>query len=129
MFRYDQPIIINAILSRQLPKNARLGARIRYGSGNPYTPVVNRIYNLGNHRFDPIYGERDSARLPPFFSLDVRYDKEFVFNTWTFTAYLDIQNITNARNIEVMQWSNDYTQEEPIQGLPILPIIGLKGEY
>ncbi|MEC7986966.1 MAG: TonB family protein [Myxococcota bacterium] len=129
LFRYDQPYIINAILSRQFPKNVRLGARLRYGAGNPYTPVVNRVYNLSNHRFRPVYGERDSGRLPAFLSLDVRYDKEFVFNRWTFNVYIDIQNITNATNVEVMQWSYDYTAEEPIQGLPLFPIIGLKGEY
>ena len=121
LFTYDQPFLLNGIVSHQFLNNWRAGVRVRYGAGNPYTPVVNRIYNLNNRQFIPIYGDSDSGRLPPFFSLDVRVDKDFVFNNWTLTAYTDIQNLTNAVNVEIMQWSNDYTQEEPIQGLPIFP--------
>ena len=78
----------------------RLGARYRYGSGNPYTPVVNRIYDLSSREFVPVYGERDSARLPLLKSLDIKIDKDYVYDKWTLTAYLDIQNATYSRNVE-----------------------------
>jgi hypothetical protein len=129
LFTYDQPVVLNALATRQLPKNWRLGARYRYGSGNPYTPVVNRIYDLSNREFVPVYGSRDSGRLPPFKSLDIRIDKDYVYDKWTLTAYLDIQNATYVRNVEVQAWTYDYAEAEPIESNPPLPAFGFKGEW
>jgi TonB family protein len=129
LFIYDQPIVINALYSQLLPKNWRLGGRLRYGSGNPYTPVANRIYSLDQREFIPIYGERDSGRLPPFFSLDVRVDKEYTFRNWKLGTYLDIQNATSYSNVEIMSWSEDFSEETPIQGTPVFPVFGFKGEW
>lgn len=129
LFEYDQPIVINALASQELGKNWRVGSRVRYGSGNPYTPVVNRIYALDSRSFIPVYGERDSARLPPFFSLDLRVDKEWEFEKWGLGIYLDIQNATYAKNVEVMGWSYDYSEAEPVEAIPPVPSFGLKGKW
>ena len=129
LFEYDQPLVLNALVSQKLPKRWRIGARVRYGSGNPYTPVANRIYNHDRREFIPVYGERDSGRLPPFFSLDIRIDKDYVFKNWTLTTYLDIQNATNARNVETQGYSYDYREEEPTLSSPPLPAFGLRGEW
>ena len=129
LFAYDQPFVINALLSQQLAKNRRFGFRIRYSAGNPYTPVVNRVYDLNTRSFFPVYGERDSGRINPFFALDIRYDKDYTFDKWKLTTYIDIQNATYAKNIELMAWDYDYTNEQPIEGQPPFPIFGIKGEW
>ncbi|MGB0638332.1 MAG: TonB-dependent receptor, partial [Myxococcota bacterium] len=129
LFEYDQPLVINALVSQKLPKRWRIGTRVRYGSGNPYTPVVNRIYNHDRREFIPVYGERDSGRLPPFFSLDLRIDKDYVYKKWTLTTYLDIQNATYSKNVETQGYSYDYGEEEPILSNPPLPAFGLRGEW
>ena len=129
LFRYDQPLVVNALASRELPRAWRLGARVRYTSGNPYTPVVNRIYDMDSRRFFPVYGDADSARLPPFWSVDLRIDKDYVFKTWTLTAYLDLQNAFYAKNVEVQSWTYDYSAENPVVGNPPLPAFGLKGSF
>ena len=129
LFLYDQPVVINALYTQILPKNWRLGGRVRFGSGNPYTPVSNRVYDMSSREFIPVYGERDSGRLDPFFSLDVRVDKEYTFRNWKLGTYLDIQNATNYKNVEIQSWSYDYSEETPIQGQPTFPIFGFKGEW
>jgi TonB family protein len=129
LFTNDQPFVINALASQKLPKRWRVGVRGRVGAGDPYTPVVNRVYDLGSRSFIPIYGERDSARLPPTWSVDIRIDKEWKFRHWALTAYLDLQNAFNVQNPEVMSWTYDYSAEDPISGLPILPAFGLRGEW
>ena len=129
LFAYDQPFVINALLSQQLSKNRRFGFRIRYSAGNPYTPVVNRIYDLNTRNFFPVYGERDSGRINPFFALDIRYDKDYTFDKWKLTTYIDIQNATYYKNTELMAWTYDYTEEQPIEGQPPFPIFGIKGEW
>ena len=129
LFEYDQPLVLTALVSHELPKNWRIGGRARFGSGNPYTPVVSSTYDLDRRAFTPVYGEVDSARLPPFFSLDVRIDKEFQFRNWSFTTYLDVQNATNNANVDVIGWTDDFSEEEPITGLPLIPAFGFKGGW
>jgi outer membrane receptor for ferrienterochelin and colicin len=129
LFTFDQPYLFNALFSWLMPKNKRIGARVRYGAGNPYTPVVNSIYDLDTRTFSAVNGEQDSGRVDPFFSLDIRYDKTYVFDLWKLTTYIDIQNITNYPNIELMSYNFDYSEERPITGLPIFPALGIQGEW
>lgn len=129
LFRYDQPWVLNALASHELPRGWRLGGRFRASAGDPYTPVANRVYDLSSRSFLPVFGEPDSARLPPFWSVDLRVDKEWRFKVWSLTAYLDLQNALNVTNPEVMSWTWDYGDEAPIEGLPIIPAFGLRGEW
>jgi hypothetical protein len=129
LFRYDQPYTLNILASRELKKNRRLGLRLRSSSGYAYTPVINRIYDLDRRQFVPIYGESDEGRLPPFFSLDIRFDKEWVLRKFNLSAYIDLQNATNSTNPEIMSWNYDYSEEQPFQSNPTLPAFGLKIEW
>lgn len=129
LFTYDQPLVLNALGTHQLGRGWRIGGRVRYGSGNPYTPVANRTYDLDSRGFQPVYGPLDSARLPAFFSLDARIDKDFVYRSWKLTTYLDVQNVTNRVNVDVPGWTDDYSEEDPIAGLPIIPAFGVRGEW
>jgi hypothetical protein len=129
LFRYDQPIVLNALVSRALPRRWRVGTRVRFTAGDPYTPVVNRLYELDGRSFIPVYGETDSSRLPPFWSVDLRVDRDYKFRRWTLTAYLDLQNAFYAKNVEVMSWTYDYREEAPVTGNPPLPAFGLKGSF
>jgi hypothetical protein len=129
LFTFDQPLVFTALFSHELPKRWRIGSRFRYGTGNPYTPVVNRSFDLGRQEFRPVYGERDSERLRSFRQLDLRIDKDWVFKAWTLTAYLDVQNLTNAQNVETIAWTFDFSEENPTTGLPVLPAFGFRGEW
>jgi len=129
LFAYDQPVLLNALVSRELPRRWRLGARVRFGSGNPYTPVVNAIYRMEERDWIPVYDSGQSARLKPFFSLDLRVDRSWAFRRWDLTAYLDVQNATYYDNVEVMFYSADYREEQPVTGLPVLPTFGFEGVW
>ncbi|MEC7242639.1 MAG: TonB family protein [Myxococcota bacterium] len=129
LFRYDQPVVLTAVGSHDFGNGWRLGSRVRFSSGYPYTPVVNSFYDLQTREFVPVFGERSSARLPNFFSVDLRIDKEYEFQRWVLTTYLDIQNLTNTTNAEVIAWTYDYEQEEGIESNPLFPAFGLKGEW
>lgn len=129
LFRYDQPLTLTALGSYELARGWRVGGRVRYGSGNPYTPVVNRVYDLNERSFIPVYGDAQSERTPAFFSADLRIDKEYVLRNMVIGTYLDLQNATNRANPELMNWNYDYSEETPVNGLPLLPAFGLRGEW
>jgi hypothetical protein len=84
---------------------------------------------MATREFIPVFGERSSARLPAFFSFDVRIDKTYVFKKWQLETYLDIQNATVAQNPEVIAWTYDYRELDPITSNPPLPVFGLKGSW
>ncbi len=129
VFDQDQPVVLNALASRQLAGRWRVGARWRYASGKPYVPVANRVLDLNSHAFFPVWDEAARSRLPAYWAFDVRVDKDFVFRKWMLTAYLDLMNATNRRNLEMVTPSADYSQEIPVYGLPIIPAFGLRGEW
>lgn len=128
LFEYDQPVVINALASQDLPRRWKVGARFRYGSGNPYTPVVNRWLDLESGDWQPVYSD-EQARTSAFWQLDLRVDKTWVFNRWELSFYLDLQNATNRANAEIVGYTNDFYEEAPVNGLPIIPAFGLRGEW
>lgn len=129
LFSYDQPVVLTALGTTTMPKNWRLGSRLRFGSGNPYTPVVQRFQDMESRVFVPVYGDVDSERLAPFFAIDLRVDKTWTFSRWRLTGSLDLQNISVRSNQEVPAWTSTYTDFTPISGLPPIPVFGLKGEW
>ncbi|MGE3975446.1 MAG: TonB-dependent receptor plug domain-containing protein [Bdellovibrionales bacterium] len=128
-FQYDQTHNINLLVSYDFPRNWKLSSRARYVTGNPTTPVVGGIYDSDNDVYIPVRGPYFSERLEPFFQLDLRADKKWVYDTWILWAYLDIQNISSQKNAESIRYSYDYSSKATITGLPIFPTLGVKGEF
>ncbi len=126
--QYDQTHSVNLLSSYQWA-NWQLGSRLRFVTGTPYTPIVSATFDADNDVYIPTRGELFSARNSNFLQLDVRADRKWIYDTWIFSAYLDIQNITNTKNQESLTYSYDYSQEKPITGLPVLPSVGVKGEF
>ena len=91
--------------------------------------ACNRILSLENHTYVPVFDTSTTARMPSHFTLDARIDKAWVYDRWSLTAYLDLQNATNRRNVEMISWSYDWIDEIPIYGLPIIPAFGVRGEW
>lgn len=50
-------------------------------------------------------------------------------DTWTLSTYLSLVNATNRVNVEANQYSFDYSEQAGVRGIPILPILGLKGSW
>jgi len=128
-FSFDQPHILTALGTYKLSDRWTFGARYRLVSGNPYTPVVGSVYDAGSDVFVPRYGPVNSARLAAFQALDLRVDRTWTFERWRFGLYLDVQNVANRGNPEGWQYRYDFLDRTPLTGLPILPILGLKGEW
>jgi TonB family protein len=130
LFQYDQTHILTVIGTYQLPRNWQVGARFRYVTGDPTTPVNNAAFNssVGGDNYLPIYSSKYSTRVPAFHQLDIRLDKTWIYNKWIFTAYVDLQNVYNRSNPEQVQFNYNYQKSQYTNGFPIYPIIGLRGE-
>ncbi|HEY8923237.1 MAG TPA: TonB family protein [Polyangia bacterium] len=128
-FELDQTHILTLVLSRQLPRGFQAGGRYRYVTGTPTTPVLGAFYDAVSDRYVPIAGPRYGARLPSFNQLDLRVDKTFTFDRWRLSVYLDVQNVLRAENPEAFGYNFDYRQRHPISGLPLLPVLGVRGDF
>jgi TonB family protein len=125
----DQTHNLVVVASYKLPFDFIFGAKIRYSTGPLNTPFVGAIYDANGNYYFPLFGEPFSRRLPDFFQLDVRLDKRFVFNNWMLAFYVDVQNVTNRANVEAVTYNFDYTRQQYVQGLPILPVVGVRAEW
>lgn len=120
----DQPHVLTAVGSWTLGNSWRVGARLRVASGNPLTPVVGRTLDADGE-FQPVFGEEMSERLTAFSQLDLRVDREWRRNWGTIAVFLDVQNATNAVNVEGRVYEDDYSGYEQTNGLPIFPSFGI----
>ncbi len=128
--QYDQPHNLIIIGSYKLPFDFIFGVRIRYVSGPLVTPILGAIYDANGNYYVPVPAQQEfTRRLPDFFQMDLRLDKRFVFKNWMLSLYLDVQNVTNQKNVEQLVYNHDFTKEAFITGLPILPVLGAKGEW
>lgn len=128
LFDRDQTHILALAASYRLGGGWELGVTFRYTSGTPYTPVASSSYDATNDVYVPRLGAAMSARNPAFNRLDLRVQKTWTFSRWSLAVYLDMQNVWNAENREGFSYSYDYRQRQGVRGLPILPILGLRGE-
>lgn len=128
---FDQTHILTLVSSYVLGNGWELGGRFRYTTGRPTTPLNHTydVYQVDRNRFSGTYGPYASARMRGFHQLDVRVDKSWQFQRWTLGLYLDVQNLYNAENTEFT--FNDYRQrrEYEVPGIPILPVVGVKGSF
>lgn len=125
---FDQTHNLNLIGSYNLERWS-FSARFRYVTGNPYTPVVDSVYDSDNDVYLPVRGSLYSERFSAFNQLDIRVDRKFIFDTWILTAYLDVQNLYNSKNEQSIEYAYDFSQSKKVRGLPILPTFGIKGEF
>jgi TonB family protein len=128
LFDYDQTHMLSASAVWRLGRGWELGGSFRFYSGNLDTPVVGNFYNTTTGLNSPIYGRVNSMRDPNFHRLDLRVEKLWDFKAWKLAAYLDLQNAYNAENPEGQVCSYDFGECEDVRGLPILPILGVRGE-
>jgi TonB family protein len=129
LFDYDQTHVLTALASYDLGSGFEVGARARVASGYPRTPVTDTYFDSRRDQYEPILGAQNSIRIPYFFQLDARVSKRWTFSNNEIEAYLDVLNTTNQQNPEEIVYNSNYSEKKYINGLPILPVVGLKWSY
>ncbi len=92
------------------------------------TPIIGSFYDAENDVYVPIGGLINSVRNPLFHRLDVRVEKQWSWDVFKLALFLDIQNAYYAKNQEGLLYRYDYAESVKLQGLPIIPAIGIRGE-
>ncbi|HEY6878694.1 MAG TPA: TonB-dependent receptor [Polyangiales bacterium] len=127
-FNYDQRHIFTLAGNVILGRGWEAGGVVRIVTGVPRTPVAGATQYLDNDTWVPADGKLNSARAPTFNRIDLRVEKKWVFDSWRLALYLDVQNVYNSKNPEGVTYQYNYKRSASIRGLPIIPILGLRGE-
>jgi hypothetical protein len=126
---YDQSHLLTAVVAWSLPHGFELGARLRYASGFPRTPVVGTWYDAMRNRYQPEFGAHNSIRIPAFAQLDARVAKRWRVGSSTLEVFLEVLNAWNRQNAEELVYAPDYSQRGTISGFPILPAAGMQWDF
>ena len=127
----DQQHTISLVSNLVLGNNWNLSLKAYYGSGFPYTPKT----AVKNESDIWVWqsGKRHSQNLPAYKRVDIRISKLFTFEKFNISAFLDISNIFNFKNIQQYEYSSvpDIYEPKPKEILlwPILPTFGVRFEF
>jgi hypothetical protein len=91
---WDQRHIVNVVLGYRISHKWNVGGRVHYHTGRPWTspmPEQSMLEALGSNR--------NNARLPAFFQLDLRVERNWRYPNWQLDLFLDVANATYSREI------------------------------
>jgi TonB family protein len=129
LFDFDQTHVLTALLSYDLGKGFEVGARVRFASGFPRTPIRFVYFDGKRNRYEPTLGDYNSDRIPYFAQVDVRASKRVAIAKTELEIYLDVQNVTNRQNPEEIAYSPDFSSRRYVRGLPVLPVLGARWSF
>jgi TonB family protein len=136
IFGQDQTHNLQLIGSMRFRGLQEIGVRLRFVTGNPTTPLLGVDYfDATNRVYVPKYGAKNSDRMAPYVSLDVRYEKKITYKLWQWAFYIDITHVENLfgkgyRSPETSdyRWNYDYTDKQVIADIT-RPALGLKIDF
>ena len=131
--RYSAPP--EFLLSVPLINAFDISGKWQYQSGVLYAPLVGRApftnFRTKEKKWRPLYGEW--TRAAPYHRLDVSLRFGLLGGLedkgWELGLALEIWNIYNRNNILEIRYSPNFTKEEPISQLPIIPFLAITLEF
>lgn len=95
---WDSRHIVALTAGKKIKGNWEIGARWRLTTGTPFTPANLAASSLRSN-WDVTglavldFNQLNSQRIGTYDQLDIRVDKKWFFDKWSFNLYLDIQNV------------------------------------
>ena len=132
---WDRRHMVDLTAGYRLGSSWELGSKLRVLSAQAYTPfdterseMTYPVTGRGVRDWDRVGTERAEV----YARWDVRIEKTFFLTNWDAVLYLDIQNITNRKNVTGYRYTQDPdfpSNERPIEGVGLLPTFGFSIEF
>ena len=133
--KYDKRHNLNLVLNYRINRTNSVGLTWNWSSGQPYTPVVGKMYggNGTSGWFRPyqeqsnIVGGRNSARYPPYLRGDISYTRRVNWFGADGEWKVQIINFTNHFNVLLYQWDHTSSPSRAVATsmFPIIPTMGV----
>ena len=123
----DQRHTLSATGTWEPGRQWSLNLRFVYGSGYPFTPSTS-LYDPARKTWVWISGAPNSERLPSYSRTDFRVTKDFSLFGFSTSAFLDVSNMFNVKNLQSYRYSFD-GNGRPLRKeqylWPIIPSVGM----
>ncbi len=131
---YSKPHSFNLAINYQASKNNHLSLSWTISSGQPYTPVVAKVFHGDGEPNDPfgslinINGSRHSSRFPMYMRGDIAWSRNISLFGAKGKFNFQVMNITNNFNVLTYLWDHDKSPSEvrAVGMFPILPSFGIE---
>lgn len=127
----DQRHTLSFVTNISLGNKWDVSVKANYGSGFPYTPRTAYQNQLTGQWFWE-FGKTNSEPLPAYKRVDFRITKTFTYSNFLLTAFIDVSNVFNFKNIQSYEFDEpglSRPTREEIVLWPILPSFGLRFEF
>jgi outer membrane receptor for ferrienterochelin and colicin len=128
-FQYDQPVNTTLVGTYKLSETWTFGMKWNYHSGTPYTPILGTSGTYPDGRPVPLYAGVNSGTLPVYHRLDLRVDRNYVFDRWKLNTYFELNNVYQRKNIVGYTYNPSYTSREPVYAFVLPFSFGVQGEF
>jgi len=131
---FSKPHSLNLVINYQMNQKNQLSFSWTVSSGQPYTPVVGKVYHGNGNPGDPyselinISGRRHSSRFPTYIRGDIAWHRDISFFGLKGKFHLQVMNFTNHFNVLTYLWDHDESPSEvrAIGMFPIFPSLGFE---
>lgn len=132
-YKYDRPIDINLVLSKNLNTKLSFGINWTYVSGNTFSLPGTEFQSIINGVTLITSESRNNYRLPPFHQLSINGNYKFEINKLPAKLNFGIYNIYNRKNPYYVYFIKD-NQNNTIRGrkvslFPILPFVNFTIQF
>jgi hypothetical protein len=114
---WDQRHIFNLVLGYRWGRTT-LGGRAHFNTGRPYV-ISDSTFGTAVESFQ---------RLPPFYQVDIRVDRRFVFDRFLLDFYIELVNASLSRQVYAVRPTYDGGVEQESFRI-VLPSIGVRAEF
>ncbi len=128
-FQYDEPVNATLVGNYKLSEAWSFGMKWNFHSGSPYTPIVGTAGTYVDGRPIPVYAAVNSGTLPVYHRLDLRVDRNYVFDRWKLKTYFELNNIYQRKNVVGYSYNGSYTSKDPVYAFVLPFSFGVTGEF
>ncbi|NQV15696.1 TonB-dependent receptor [bacterium] len=145
---FDRTHTLNIVGNYNFTNRAQISASLSNSSGNPYTPIIGRIYDweqylsigsFWNEKGSYLVGDKNSSRYSSYFRIDLGFtSKTKELFGLKYSKYYQLINISNHTNImtytyrTIIDRSNGNklgVQRRPVPMFPLIFTFGVKFEF
>ncbi|MBN2282228.1 MAG: TonB-dependent receptor [Candidatus Marinimicrobia bacterium] len=134
--KYSKPHSFNLVANYQMNEKNQFSLSWSMSSGQPYTPVVGKVYDGGGDIDAPfanvvnLYGEQNSARYPLYMRGDIGWIRKISPFGIDGKFKFSIMNFTNHYNVLLYVWDHDEAPSKvrAMSMFPIIPSFGFEFE-
>lgn len=125
----DQPFMGGLVISWDVSDAWNIGARYRFGSGLPYTPLTGSIYQATTDSWTPITAQENSGRYPAYQKIDLHVARTWQFNRWTLSATAEAWFVPKSSAQLYPVYNYDASEQGWVSGPTFFPILGVRAKF